>query len=232
MKAPGFGFAAGQTLCPIVAAEFPRVAFNYPIVFLKNEKGEVGAYALLGVPRGKNLFVDADGRWHAAYIPAAIRRYPFIFARTGEADRFALCIDDGSELLSEVEGEPLFTQEGQPAETVNKALKFLKEFQQQHAQTAAVCRALDEQGMFRATRHQVRSTSGKRYNFEGILAIDEAKLNALPDERFLEWRRRGWLPLVYAHLVSLGQIAHLVERYEQERGEALEPEGPATPVVQ
>ena len=27
--------------------------------------------------------------------------------------------------------------------------------------------------------------------------IDEAKFNAMPDEVFLDWRKKGWLALVY-----------------------------------
>jgi hypothetical protein len=41
--------------------------------------------------------------------------------------------------------------------------------------------------------------------------VDEAKFNALPDDVFLDWRRRGWLPLVYAHLMSMASGAGLVE---------------------
>ncbi len=76
--------------------------------------------------------------------------------------------------------------------------------------------------MFTLTKHRrskpLRTPSGREYAFKGFLAIDEKKLNAVLDEAFLEWRKRGWLPLIYAHLASLGQMVHLVARHEQRGG--------------
>ncbi|MFQ5932985.1 MAG: SapC family protein [Nitrospiraceae bacterium] len=227
-----YRFAAEQHLCPIVAAEFPRAASSYPIVFLKDEQGDMGAFALLGVQQGKNLFVDDEGRWHAAYVPAAIRRYPFIFSRTQEADTFTLCIDEGADLLSDEEGQPLFSEENEPAEPLKKAMDFLKGFQVQHQQTEALCRVLSERDMFRALQIQAQVARGRQYTLRGIFAVDETKLNALPGEDFLEWRKRGWLPLVYAHLTSIGQVALLVERVEQQqRRETNRKEESGAPIV-
>ena len=220
-----YRFAADETLCPIMAAEFARVAPSYPIVFVKNDDGEVGAYALLGLPAGKNLFVDNKGRWRAAYIPAAVRRYPFVLGRAEEETSLALCIDEGSDLLSEEEGEPLFTQQEEPTETLNKAIEFNRQFQAQHGQTAAICRSLDQMGMFRALKARVRMPSGEQHDFKGFLAIDEKSLGTVPDDEFLQWRKRGWLPLIYAHLISLGQVAHLAERYDQRGGGDPDDEG-------
>ena len=42
--------------------------------------------------------------------------------------------------------------------------------------------------------------------------IDEAKLNALDDATVLDWRRKGWLPLVYCHLISISNWSNLVDR--------------------
>jgi hypothetical protein len=45
----------------------------------------------------------------------------------------------------------------------------------------------------------------------GFDVVDEAKFNALPDELFLDWRRRGWVHLIYCHLMSMGNWARLVD---------------------
>ena len=65
---------------------------------------------------------------------------------------------------------------------------------------------------------QQRAPSGKQYNFAGARIIDEKKFAALADGDFLEWRKRGWLALIYAHLISLGQITHLTDLYEKGGG--------------
>ena len=214
-----YGFAGGQTMCPITAVEFPRVAPIYPIVFLTDDVGELSAFALLAVPGGKNLFVDEGGSWRAAYVPASIRRYPFVFGRTkGDDKNLALCIDEDSDHISETEGEPLFTGDGKPTEILEKAIEFMKQFQTNHAHTVAICRELERLEMFQGLKARVQVPSGRNYDFVGAKIIDEKKLSAVADADFLEWRRRGWLALIYAHLISLGQMTHLAELHEQSGG--------------
>ena len=211
-----YGFAASQTMCPITAVEFPRVAPIYPIVFLKDDVGELSAFALLAVPGGNNLFVDGGGSWRGSYVPASIRRYPFVFGRTKKDDKtLALCIDVESDHVSETEGEPLFTEDGKPTEILEKAIEFMKQFQTNHAHTVAICQELERLEMFQGLKARVQLPSGRKFDFVGARIIDEKKLSALADADFLEWRRRGWLALIYAHLISLGQMSRLAELHEQ-----------------
>jgi hypothetical protein len=37
-------------------------------------------------------------------------------------------------------------------------------------------------------------------------------LNNLPDDRFLEWRRKGWLDLVVCQFISTGNWRTLIDR--------------------
>ena len=75
-----YAFAAKQTLIPAVVAEFSAAMHDYPIVFAEYG-GEMTPLFLLGLAREENLFVDSQGKWRAGYIPATVRRYPFIFVR-------------------------------------------------------------------------------------------------------------------------------------------------------
>jgi hypothetical protein len=58
---------------------------------------------------------------------------------------------------------------------------------------------------------RVALNSGKQMTLRDFNVVDEAKFNALPDEVFLEWRRRGWLHLVTCHLLSMANWPNLVE---------------------
>jgi hypothetical protein len=53
---------------------------------------------------------------------------------------------------------------------------------------------------------------GHALGLSGFRVIDEGKFNALPDETILDWRRKGWLPLIYCHLISTSNWANLVDR--------------------
>ena len=59
---------------------------------------------------------------------------------------------------------------------------------------------------------EVTLKSGEKLALGGFRIIDEGKFNALSSEVFLEWRQRGWLHLVYSHLMSLSNWAGLVDR--------------------
>ena len=47
-------------------------------------------------------------------------------------------------------------------------------------------------------------------NITGCYAINEERLNNFSDAKFLEVRQKGYLPAMYAHLISLSQIERLV----------------------
>src|SRR5271169_2906177 len=71
-------YARGTNSVALTFAEFAQAMRSYPIVFTGGEP--VAAMAILGLRDKENLFVDAAGNWQSgAYVPAYIRRYPFIF---------------------------------------------------------------------------------------------------------------------------------------------------------
>src|SRR5262245_41509961 len=73
-----FGFARGTNAIALTGAEFASAARAYPIVF--SAAAPVVPFAVVGLRDGDNLFLDAAGNWREdTYIPAYVRRYPFIF---------------------------------------------------------------------------------------------------------------------------------------------------------
>ena len=79
----------------IAAIEFIKAANEYPIVFGVGEDESVFPVVILGLRKNENLYVNKKGEWLANYIPAYVRRYPFILA-TGEegSDQFTVCVDN------------------------------------------------------------------------------------------------------------------------------------------
>jgi len=205
-----FAFASKFQLASVMAHEFSRAAAIYPIVFVE-DKARDGhmPVVLMGIEEGENLYVDADGRWHASYIPAVIRRYPFALAATGKADQFTVCIDEGSPLVGDTEGQPLFGADGEPTEVISGVKRYLGELQQMDTMTREFCGFLKKHDLFAPFTMQVRSAD-RLQNIAGCNVVNEQRLAGVPDEAFLEMRRCGYLPAIYAHLVSLGQLHRLV----------------------
>lgn len=206
----GFGFASQFHIAYVTTHEFVRSAAIYPLVFIEDkEKDEFRPVALLGLDAGENLFVGDNGKWSASYVPAIIRRYPFALSQASDDGRFLVCVDEGSELLSDTEGTPLFNEQGEPTEVIENVKRYLSELQQMDAITAEFCKFLAKNNLFVPLNMRVRQND-KIKNISGCYVINEERLNNLSDELFLEMRTKHYLPAIYAQLTSLSQIERLV----------------------
>lgn len=206
-----FRFAAGTNAVPLVAEEMPLAARHYPVVF--SDEAVPHPVAILGLRGQQNLFVDGEGRWRAgAYVPAYVRRYPFIFVENEARTELTLCIDDAAEALTEGQGNPLFNAKGEPTPLTRSALAFCRDYQAQHLLAAELGRMLAQADLLVEHRADIALTDGQRLSLSGFKVIDDARFAKLPDETFLEWRRKGWLPLVYSHFFSIGAWSALVDR--------------------
>lgn len=204
-----FRFAAGFHIAYVTTHEFARAASIYPVVFLEDKPSDgYRPVALLGLDAGENLFIDAQGKWAASYIPAIIRRYPFALVKASDADRFIVCVDEASSLLNDEEGAALFDDKGQPTQVIENVKRYLGELQQMDQITGDFCRFLVENNLMTPLNVKVNAGNQVR-NITGCHVINEERLNNFSDAKFLEVRQKGYLPAIYAHLISLAQIERL-----------------------
>jgi hypothetical protein len=210
----GYGFAAGATAIPVNVAEFAKAAVTYPVVFAGRET--LSPVVVTGLRRGQNLFVGEDGAWEAqAYVPAYARRYPFILTRPDpKREQVMLCLDMASPRVTEDEAaRPLFEGD-EPSELARNALDFCLTFQRQAMATEAVTAALREAGVLQAQRGEVSLPGGESLRLTDFHVVDEAALNALSDEAWLELRRTGAVAAAYCQLVSMNNWQALSRRAE------------------
>ncbi len=206
---PDFRYAARTNSVAINNAEFTLAMRSYPIVFTPAEPR--AAVAVLGLSDGDNLFVGSDGAWEPdCYIPAYVRRYPFILMEQPGSSELIVCIDEEAGLLEDSAARPLFV-DGKPSEGLRQAMDFCRAFHTENQATLAFARAVAEHGLLVRNEARVNLRDGRQLTLGGFEVIDEAKFNALPDAIFLDWRRRGWLHLVYCHLMSMANWGVLVD---------------------
>lgn len=206
-----FGFARATNSVAITSTEFAQAMRFYPIVFSGSKPYPV---AILGLEQA-NLFVGADGHWRVGhYIPAYMRRYPFVFIAHPDGERFVLGIDRACERLSDAEGVsnalPLF-EDGKPAAVTQEALTFCSAFQSDHGITEAFTNALVEQNLLVENQAQAKLVDGRQLNLAGFRVIDRAKFAALADSVVADWHKKGWLALANFHLASLDRFRNLLE---------------------
>ena len=201
-EALDYGFARRTNAIPISLAEIPLAAISYPIAF--TTEGGARPVAVVGLRTDENLFVDADGRWRdGAYVPAYVRRYPFILAEyeEGEDAGIQLCIEDHPEVLLNGGGQPLFAN-GEPSRLVTSAFDFCKSVRAADLATAPFVEALVACGVLEGRAATIQLPTGGDLKMAGFATIDEAKLRSLPDEAFLLLRRQGWIGAIYAQIQS------------------------------
>jgi hypothetical protein len=211
-SAPDFAFSAAVNAVPLMAAEFLRAAVEYAIVFTKS--GDVVMPAVvLGVRGNENLYLGADKSWQADYIPAFIRRYPFVFSSSSDGKTLTLCIDESHPGVNrQGRGERLFGDDGQPAPYVERVLKFLQEYQSQYERTRAFCRQVDELGLLEPMQAEVSTPRGGKLSLNGFFGVSRARLRALPADTLARLAKTDELELLYLQLHSLRNFNDVKDR--------------------
>lgn len=217
----GYDFARGAHAVLLQLAEFQVASGQLPILF--TEDPQPLALALLGLRGNENLFVDAEGRWaEGCYVPAYIRRYPFLPARcgAGETAGQVLCIDAACSFFAGPgeayegdarDGEPLFVG-GAPSSFTREMTRFCEAYEQQGLATTAFLTELAARELLETAALTVTFPGGDKGVVKGLRIIDRQRFEALPDEVFLDWRRKGWVAAIYWHWASLSALPRLAAR--------------------
>jgi hypothetical protein len=210
--ATNFGFSAGINAVPLMAVELPQAAVEYAIVFTVTEQDVVPA-VVLGIRNEQNLFLSSDAKWQAKYIPAFIRRYPFVFSTSADGKTLILCIDETHPGLNrEGRGKKLFGADGKPSEFTEQVLTFLKEYQTQFERTRIFGRHLRELGLLEPMQAEVTTPSGEQLKLSGFHAVSREKIRALDADSLASLARTDELELIYLHLYSMRNFSNVKDR--------------------
>ena len=209
-----YSFARSINSLPLTAVEIPSAAGEYTIVFTGNQENNLIMPSLiLGVRNDENLYVNETGQWEAKYIPAFIRRYPFVFSSGNEGKNFTLCIDEKfAGCNQDGAGERLFDSQGEQTQYLKNILGFLQEYQAHFQRTQIFCQKLKDLDLFEPMQANVTLKSGKKISLGGFMVISREKLKQLSDEQLAGLVRADELELIYLHLQSVRNFAQIVER--------------------
>jgi len=215
---PSLKFAAAAHSVPLTGAEFPVAARDVPILFAGQSMEDAGPMALLGLRQNENLLVDENGQWApGVYVPAFVRRYPFILAEKpadAEGDDFTVFLDEAYEGFGSDEGERLFKEDGSDSEMLANAVGFLGEFQQHVARTHWFMDQLRKHQLLEPRNIRLEK-DGNAINLNGLFVVNEEKLRQLDEKTAHEFLKEGVMGWIYAHLLSLPNIDRLAQRLDQ-----------------
>lgn len=210
-----FAFLRAAHAVPLTVTEFGMAACSFPIIFIGEERTPI---AVMGVRQGENLYVTDDGRTDdEAYVPAFVRRYPFVFANDPQNDQLLLCVDSEAPMVSE-EHEVAFFEGEKASKFTEDAIDFCKEFERQRRATVQFVDTLKEYDLFeeKSISFQPRDANGNEVGepqkIADYWAVSEERLNALSQEAFMEMKTMGALGASYAHFMSLLNWPRIIQR--------------------
>ncbi len=198
-------FMEGAHAIPLTIEEFILASRNFPIIFSAGDKPV--PLALMGLNEGVNTFMDDKGKFTApVYIPAYVRRYPFMLARLQQdSDELSLCFDPTSDAVGNFKKDaiPLFDGD-KPSENTQNILQFCEDFEKAGAQTQAFMDELTKEDLLMEGEVSIQQTDiEKPFVYRGFKMIDEKKVKELTGEKLRKMNQNGILPLIHAHLFSL-----------------------------
>lgn len=215
----GYDFARELNSVPLTTVEFAQAARDYPIVFSDGIDAGMPA-VLLGLSRDNNLFVEPDGQWLPQhYVPAFLRRYPFVVAGSDTAQaEMTVCIDQPF-VTTEQNGLRLFEESGEHAPALVRAISFLSEYQQEVQRTQAFMQQLREHKLLMAKTVRVEMPGSEPQTLNGFSVVDETRLQKLGGKTLEKLSRTGALGLLYVHLMSLVNVQRLSTRLDAQRAQ-------------
>lgn len=215
-----FSFAQEVNSVPLTVAEFRKAAAEYAIVF-SGEGEEILPVVILGSGDKENSYFAEEGGWNAKYVPAFVRRYPFIFSSTDNGKSLLLCIDENySGCNREGVGERLFDAEGERTQFLSTMLNFVEAYQKQYQLTRLFCKQLKELDLLEPMRANFKLPNGEQRALAGFSAINREKLQALTGEQLEGLMKNGSIELAYLHLQSMNNFSAILEkRANQETSE-------------
>jgi hypothetical protein len=210
-------FAQQGNAIPISMTEFQPVARDYPIVFTSGDNGATfAAVAVLGMTSGENLFYS-NGTWtQGVYIPAYARRYPFCMAKVNvnnveQKDRL-ICVEKN---YLDDKGEAMFDDKGEPNAKWKDLERLLAEYEADLERSREMCGILADYGLLEPFTMQASFNKDKgkpSMQITGMHRVAEKSLENLNAAQIKNLMRKGILPRIYIHLLSLENFGRLLER--------------------
>jgi len=205
-KVKPFGFARSGHVVPLTLSEFGQASLSFPIIFAGEDRIPL---AVMGLNGGENLFIKEDGSFaDATYLPAYIRRYPFVLAGNETDEQMVVCIDRASDLLSESGETKLFDDKGELTQYTQDAIKFCDDFEGERRRTMAFVQLLKDLDLFELKQavYNSRNPDGTEAPPQLVaeyFAVSDEKLQNLPPEKLSELIKNGALGTIFAHMISL-----------------------------
>lgn len=223
VQVDNYSFVANMISSPVLATEIPFAATEFPIVFSATaNEGEYIPLAIMGLKEGENLFLNENSQFITRYIPAFIRRYPFVLGGDKSAETLTLCIDEASDTVIKdgSKGRRLFEENGEQSAHLKEVVEFLKDYQYRAEMTKIFCKRLHDLNLLEPMQASItfKGREDANMNLMGFYVVKREKLKALSDADALDFFKKDGLELIYSHIQSLSNLNNLINKKSAKLG--------------
>lgn len=209
-------FISHMNSSPLLATEIAFAATEFPVIFsATSAEGEYLPLAVMGLKDGQNLLLGDNNTLITRYVPAFIRRYPFVLGGNKDSEVMALCIDEDSKYFSQdgSKGTRLFQDDGTHSDFLKDVVEFLKDYQYRAEMTRIFTKKLHELNLLEPMSANIsfKSKEDATINLSGFFVVNREKLKAISDAEALDLFNKDGLELIYAHLQSLSNFNRLID---------------------
>lgn len=200
--------------------EFRSIQADYPIFFKKDQNtGDFFPVALLGLRNQENLYLSESG-WDAFYIPASVRRRPFLIGQTSQPDinkdnaGSKVYLDIDSPRISNHNGEAIFLEHGGYSPYLSSILELLEFIQYGIDLNSAFSTMLAEIQLLEVINLEITLTDGQCLTLAGFYTINEEKLASLSSDIIAPLHAKGYLQYLHMVIASHSNVAKIVKLAE------------------
>ncbi|WP_176084592.1 SapC family protein [Martelella sp. HB161492] len=219
-----FSFARHTNAIPLPPSEFLPASRDYPIVFARGSDMP-SPVAVTGFRARQNLFVTEQGHWKSGtYIPAYVRRYPFIIIQSQDQSHSVLGFDSSCNRIKATaqadDPIPLFEKDGAASPGAKQAIDFCHNFHRSSLLGNELVKELTAHDLLVEKSAEMTLVDKQRFRLDGFLVVDADRFRALPEDVVAAWHKKGFTDAVVLHLASAQNWQRLVELDILENGSA------------
>ena len=205
-----FSFAKDMLLLQLSTFELEIAVNSTPVVF-SDVDGTEKIFGLFGIERGENLFVDLDGNWLAAFVPACLQVFPFRIGKFQDEKHVLTILEDSDLIVPRENGDPLFNRDGRHSDVVRKVIEQLTKIEKSNQLIEIACGMMRDFDLLEDLKICIQKPDKKVVELLGVKKINLENFNKLEDRKLLELRKVMGLEIIFSHLFSMQNFAKLAK---------------------
>lgn len=196
----------------VIVTELNTLVHEYAIFMTKNpSSGDLQLTAILGFKSGENLYLNGDN-WRATYMPLDITRRPFqaFIPDQNNLAKGHIAIDLLAEQVSEKHGTPLFDEQGNKTEFLQRIEKTFSEIMSGTQHSRAILQQAEQLNLVEGITLNIEVPNQGKVELKGLFAFNKEAVDKMKDQDLEQAHKSGLLQVIHLILSSTLHLQKLI----------------------